>query len=189
VQRRIRCEAVRERADDDPAARTDDCGTGVHASRFPDGGRLPADAAPSDVRLPHRGDEPSLDLGVAVRVSSTTVRSNCGAPESGQKAASGDNKAAATTKHVRVGLCLATLVLVASFATALMRETPDYVIAALVVCAFVAAAVGVFLNLRLDTAHSEALRDPLTGLPNRRCWTTASSRRSGDHADRASRSR
>jgi diguanylate cyclase (GGDEF)-like protein len=64
-------------------------------------------------------------------------------------------------------LCLATLVLVASFATALLRDTPDYVIAALVVCAFVAAAVGVFLNLRLDTAHSEALRDPLTGLPNR----------------------
>ena len=64
-------------------------------------------------------------------------------------------------------LCLATLVLVASFATALLRETPDHVIAALVVCTFVAAAVGVFLNLRLETAHSEALRDPLTGLPNR----------------------
>ena len=64
-------------------------------------------------------------------------------------------------------LCLATLVLVASFATALLRETPDYVIAALVVCAFVAAAVGVFLNLRVGRATSEALRDPLTGLPNR----------------------
>ena len=64
-------------------------------------------------------------------------------------------------------LCLATLVLVASFATALLRETPDYVVAALVVCAFVAAAVGVLLNLRVETAQSEALRDPLTGLPNR----------------------
>src|SRR5262245_38947743 len=63
--------------------------------------------------------------------------------------------------------CLATLVLVASFATALLRETPDYVIAALVLCTFVAAGVGVFLNLRVDVAHSEALRDPLTGLPNR----------------------
>ena len=63
--------------------------------------------------------------------------------------------------------CLATLVLVASFTTALLRETPDYVIAALVLCTFVAAAVGVFLNLRVDVAHSEALRDPLTGLPNR----------------------
>jgi diguanylate cyclase (GGDEF)-like protein len=64
-------------------------------------------------------------------------------------------------------LCLATLVLVASFATALLRETPDYVVATLVVCAFVAAAAGVFLNLRVGSAHSEALRDPLTGLPNR----------------------
>jgi diguanylate cyclase (GGDEF)-like protein len=64
-------------------------------------------------------------------------------------------------------LCLATLVLVASFATALLRETPDYVVAALVLCAFVAAAVGVFLNIRVGRAHSESLRDPLTGLPNR----------------------
>ena len=64
-------------------------------------------------------------------------------------------------------LCLAALVLVASFVTAIFRETPDYVIAVLVVCAFVAAAVGVFLNWRLGRAHSEALRDPLTGLPNR----------------------
>ena len=62
---------------------------------------------------------------------------------------------------------LAALVLVSSFVTAVFRETPDYVIASLVVCAFVAAAAGVLLNWRLDTAHSEALRDPLTGLPNR----------------------
>ena len=64
-------------------------------------------------------------------------------------------------------MCLATLVLVASFATALLRETPDYVVAALVLCAFVAAAVGVFLNIRVGRAHSQSLRDPLTGLPNR----------------------
>jgi len=64
-------------------------------------------------------------------------------------------------------LCLATLVLVASFATALLRETPDYIVATLVVCAFIAAAVGVFLNIRVGRAHSESLRDPLTGLPNR----------------------
>jgi diguanylate cyclase (GGDEF)-like protein len=64
-------------------------------------------------------------------------------------------------------MCLATLVLVASFATALLRESPDYVVAALVICAFVAAAAGVFLNLRVEVAQSEALRDPLTGLPNR----------------------
>ena len=64
-------------------------------------------------------------------------------------------------------LCLAALVLVSSLFTAVFRETPDYVVAALVLCAFVAAAVGVLLNWRLDSAHSEALRDPLTGLPNR----------------------
>ncbi len=64
-------------------------------------------------------------------------------------------------------LCLATLVLVSSLLTAVFRETPDYVIAALVICAFIAAAVGVLLNWRLESAHSEALRDPLTGLPNR----------------------
>ena len=62
---------------------------------------------------------------------------------------------------------LAALVLVSSFVTAIFRETPDYVIAVLVLCAFVAAAAGVLLNWRLDSAHSEALRDPLTGLPNR----------------------
>jgi len=64
-------------------------------------------------------------------------------------------------------LCLAALVLGASLLTAIFRETPDHVAAALVLCAFFAAAVGVFLNWRLDSAQSEALRDPLTGLPNR----------------------
>ncbi len=64
-------------------------------------------------------------------------------------------------------LCLAALVLLASLFTAAFREKPDTVAAALVLCAFVAAASGVFLNWRLDRAHSEALRDPLTGLPNR----------------------
>ena len=64
-------------------------------------------------------------------------------------------------------LCLAALVLCASLFTALLRDTPDHMAAVLVVCAFVAAAAGVFLNWRLGNAHSEALRDPLTGLPNR----------------------
>ena len=64
-------------------------------------------------------------------------------------------------------LCLAALVLVSSLLTAVLRDTPDHVVAALVLCAFVAAAAGVLLNLRVETAHSEALRDPLTDLPNR----------------------
>ena len=64
-------------------------------------------------------------------------------------------------------LCLAALVLCASLFTAVFRETPDHVAAALVLFAFIAAAAGVVLNWRLENAHSEALRDPLTGLPNR----------------------
>ncbi len=64
-------------------------------------------------------------------------------------------------------LSLAALVLVSSLLTAVLRETPDYVVATLVVFAFAAAACGVLLNWRLRTAATEALRDPLTGLPNR----------------------
>jgi diguanylate cyclase (GGDEF)-like protein len=64
-------------------------------------------------------------------------------------------------------LSLAAIVLVSSLVTAALHETPDYVIAALIVFAFLAAASGVLLNLRLRTATAEALRDPLTGLPNR----------------------
>ncbi len=64
-------------------------------------------------------------------------------------------------------LCLAALVLAASLSTAVFRGDVDYIVAALVLCTFFAAASGVFLNWRLDRAHSEALRDPLTGLPNR----------------------
>ena len=64
-------------------------------------------------------------------------------------------------------LSLAALVLVSSLLTAVLRETPDYVIATLVIFAFLAAASGVLLNLQLRRATTEALRDPLTGLPNR----------------------
>ncbi len=64
-------------------------------------------------------------------------------------------------------LCLVALVLGASLSTALFREEPDYTAAALVLCAFAAAATGVLLNWRLGRAHSQSLRDPLTGLPNR----------------------
>ena len=63
--------------------------------------------------------------------------------------------------------CLAALVLVSSLVTAVFRDTPDYVAAFLVLSAFIAAAAGVVLNWRLGRAHSEALSDPLTGLPNR----------------------
>jgi diguanylate cyclase (GGDEF)-like protein len=58
-------------------------------------------------------------------------------------------------------------VLVSSVFTAAFRDTPDTVLAVLVLCTFIAAAAGVVLNWRLGRAHSQALRDPLTGLPNR----------------------
>lgn len=64
-------------------------------------------------------------------------------------------------------ISLAAVVLVPSFLTAVLHQTPDYVVAVLAVCAFLAAASGALLNLRLRTAAAEALRDPLTGLPNR----------------------
>jgi diguanylate cyclase (GGDEF)-like protein len=64
-------------------------------------------------------------------------------------------------------LSLAALVLVSSLLTAVLRETPNYVIATLVIFGFLAAASGVLLNWRLGRATTEALRDPLTGLPNR----------------------
>ena len=64
-------------------------------------------------------------------------------------------------------LSLATLVLVSGFLTAALHGRTDYIVAALVVLAFLAAATGVLLNWRLRKATAEALRDPLTGLPNR----------------------
>ena len=65
------------------------------------------------------------------------------------------------------GFSLAALVLSASLLTEVLRDNPDAASAALVVLAFTAAASGVVLNWRLGWANSRALRDPLTGLPNR----------------------
>ncbi len=64
-------------------------------------------------------------------------------------------------------LSLAALVFVSGIVTAAIRETPGLVVGVLAIFAFVAAACGVVLNWRLGKAHSQALRDPLTGLPNR----------------------
>jgi diguanylate cyclase (GGDEF)-like protein len=64
-------------------------------------------------------------------------------------------------------LSLAALVLAAGVVATLFRETPNRFLGALGVMALVAGACGVVLNFRLGQAHSQALRDPLTGLPNR----------------------
>ena len=64
-------------------------------------------------------------------------------------------------------LALAVLVLVSSVLTEAFRETPAFLGVTVVLIAFVAAASGVFLNWRVGRERSAALRDPLTGLPNR----------------------
>ena len=64
-------------------------------------------------------------------------------------------------------LSLAALIFVAGLLAGFLRDTPDRALVTLAVIAFVAGAVGVVLNWRLGRAHSHALRDPLTGLPNR----------------------
>ncbi|MGH3077472.1 MAG: putative bifunctional diguanylate cyclase/phosphodiesterase [Gaiellaceae bacterium] len=64
-------------------------------------------------------------------------------------------------------LSLAALIFVAGLVAAFLQDTPDHAVAALAVIAFVAGSSGVVLNWRLGRAHSHAMRDPLTGLPNR----------------------
>jgi diguanylate cyclase (GGDEF)-like protein len=64
-------------------------------------------------------------------------------------------------------LSLAALVFVAGAAAVLLRTDPPLVVGALVVLAIVAATVAAKLDRRMREARSQALRDALTGLPNR----------------------
>jgi diguanylate cyclase (GGDEF)-like protein len=64
-------------------------------------------------------------------------------------------------------LSLAALIFVSGLLAGLFRDTPDRALVTLAVTAFVAGALGIVLNWRLGRAHTDALRDPLTGLPNR----------------------
>jgi diguanylate cyclase (GGDEF)-like protein len=64
-------------------------------------------------------------------------------------------------------LSLAALVVAAGVVVLTFRDEPDQAIVTVAVMAFVASAVGVVLNWRIAHARSHALRDPLTGLPNR----------------------
>ncbi len=62
---------------------------------------------------------------------------------------------------------LATLVFIGGTAAVALRTTPDSLVRALMVVALMAALLGVALNWQLHSVRSHALRDPLTGLPNR----------------------
>jgi diguanylate cyclase (GGDEF)-like protein len=64
-------------------------------------------------------------------------------------------------------LPFAALVFVAGAAAVSLQARPDRVVFALVVVGLAAAACGLALDWRLRRARSDALRDPLTGLPNR----------------------
>ena len=65
------------------------------------------------------------------------------------------------------GLSLAALVFVAGAAAVTLREEPRRVLGALMLVGIISAACGVALDRRQRRARSQALRDPLTGLPNR----------------------
>jgi diguanylate cyclase len=64
-------------------------------------------------------------------------------------------------------LSLAALVFIAGAAAVSLQAKPDRVVGALMLLALCAGACGVALDWRLRRAQSQALRDPLTGLPNR----------------------
>jgi len=64
-------------------------------------------------------------------------------------------------------LSLAALVFVAGAAAVSLRAEPGRVVGALMLVGMLAAACGVALDRRVRTARSDALRDPLTSLPNR----------------------
>lgn len=65
------------------------------------------------------------------------------------------------------GISLAALVVAGGIVVLALQNNPDQALVTLAGMAFVASSVGVALNWRIARARSHALRDPLTGLPNR----------------------
>jgi diguanylate cyclase (GGDEF)-like protein len=64
-------------------------------------------------------------------------------------------------------LSLAALVFVGGAAAVSLRSEPGRVVGALMLVGMLAGACGIALDKQLRRARSDALRDPLTGLPNR----------------------
>ncbi len=72
-----------------------------------------------------------------------------------------------TSATLAWALSLGALVFLGGLAAVSLRDNPRQAIGALAVLALCAAGCGVVLHWRLRKARSQALRDPLTGLPNR----------------------
>lgn len=64
-------------------------------------------------------------------------------------------------------LSLAALVFTSGAAAIYLQDQPNRVVGVVVILALCAGACGIALHWRLRSAQSQALRDPLTGLPNR----------------------
>lgn len=108
----------------------------------------------------------SLELGAKNgprRITVRVLRGTRGWREIAVKA--GDKRSTAGT--LAWALSLGALVFLSGATGASLRDQPDRVVGALLVLALLAAACGFALHWRLRRAESRALRDPLTGLPNR----------------------
>ena len=135
--------------------------------------------APSGIRLLERSSARSRSLvgGMPVPRSGDDDalftdygRSTAALPPIGSR---GDEDEVAIRSRRQLGstfawaLAQAALVLAAALVVIAFHETPDRLAAALAVTAMAASGCGVILNTRLVKARSQALRDALTGLPNR----------------------
>ncbi len=112
----------------------------------------------------------SPDLGAMQKTGTTTLRQYCGGPRFGAMDDKDEVKIR-DRRHLRGtlawALSLAALVFVAGAAAVSLREEPGRVVGALMLVGMLAGACGAALDRQLRSARSDALRDPLTGLPNR----------------------
>ncbi len=168
VQRRVRRDPVGERSDERAEQQPDDPRSEIHAAEFRGGtaGSCPLARA----RVPSPGGCPSLVLGAMTWRSGSTVGQTCGSPGGG-------------AERRRVTIRTRRRQLRSTFAWALMprraraRREPDHRGLPRDARPRRRRARRVSRSSRpraassstgdSDSAHSEALRDPLTGLPNR----------------------
>jgi len=107
----------------------------------------------------------SLDLGANRAPEGTTVWILRGEGLERDQVTAGDKRS--TVGTLAWASSLGALVFIAGAVGSSLRDQPDRVVGALLLLAISAAASGFALHWRLRKAQSRALRDPLTGLPNR----------------------